>query len=101
MTSGLLGIASILLLLLTFPLVITLANVTNLGIWLLVPWYLLTAIAFGGGGSAISLAFALPSQGTLGHHGPCHRHHRPAWRSDLRRVRDVPLSLWNELFDLV
>jgi hypothetical protein len=54
--SGILGIASIVILLLIFPLVIGLANITSLGMLVLVPWYLLTLAAFGGGIIAVSLA---------------------------------------------
>ena len=44
------------LLVLTFPLVIGLANALNLGVLALVVWYMLTGIAFIGSVTAISLA---------------------------------------------
>jgi hypothetical protein len=53
--STILGIASVVLLILNFPLVIALANM-NLGELVLVPWYFLTLLAFIGSVTGVSLA---------------------------------------------
>jgi hypothetical protein len=56
LVSGILGIVTLVLLILNFPIVIGLANMANLGVALLIIWYMITAIAFVGSVTAVSLA---------------------------------------------
>ena len=56
LASGIVGMATIVLLILIFPLVIGLANTFNLGSMALVVWYILTGIALISSITAIALA---------------------------------------------
>ena len=100
LASGILGIATIVLLILIFPLVIGLRPCSTSGG--LAPGPLVHAhgnrLHWQRHGDLAGGLF--PSPGPLGHHGPCHRHHCPARFTGLRRARDVPLSRWNRPCDV-